>query len=89
LSTRPNFNDNNVTHLIKPILQSQLNRAEYLLLNLLINLLQSIKQVKLEALATAQAYRLHLRVGKKNERGFHPAATNTGKLVSNTRVVKS
>jgi len=34
-------------------LQSQLNRAEYLLLTLLINLLQSIKQVKLEALATA------------------------------------
>jgi len=30
-------------------LQSQLNRAEYLLLTLLINLLQSIKQVKLEA----------------------------------------
>jgi len=34
-------------------LQSQLNRAEYLLLTLMINLLQSIKQVKLEALATA------------------------------------
>jgi len=46
-------------------LQSQLNRAEYLLLTLLINLLQSIKQVKLEALATACHYRLHLRVGVK------------------------
>jgi hypothetical protein len=34
-------------------LQSQLNRAEYLLLILLVNLLQSIKQVKLETLATA------------------------------------
>lgn len=34
-------------------LQSQLNRAEYLLLTLLVNLLQSIKQVKLETLATA------------------------------------
>ena len=34
-------------------LQTQLNRAEYLLLTILINLLQSIKQVKLEALATA------------------------------------
>lgn len=34
-------------------LQSQLNRAEYLLLTLLINLLQSIKLVLLEALATA------------------------------------
>ena len=33
--------------------QSQLNRAEYLLLILLVNLLQSIKQVKLETLATA------------------------------------
>lgn len=34
-------------------LQSQLKRADYLLLILLVNLLQSIKQVKLEALATA------------------------------------
>ncbi len=34
-------------------LQSQLNRAEYLLLTMLVNLLQSVKQVKLEALATA------------------------------------
>lgn len=34
-------------------LQSQLNRADYLLFTLLVNLLQSIKQVKLEALATA------------------------------------
>jgi len=34
-------------------LQSQLNRADYLLLTLLVNLLQSIKQVKLETLATA------------------------------------
>jgi len=34
-------------------LQSQLNRSEYLLLTILLNLLQSIKQVKLEALATA------------------------------------
>jgi hypothetical protein len=34
-------------------LQSQLNQAEYLLLLMLVNLLQSIKQVKLETLATA------------------------------------
>ena len=34
-------------------LQSQLSRADYLLLTLLVNLLQSIKQVKLETLATA------------------------------------
>lgn len=34
-------------------LQSQLNRSEYLLLTMLLNLLQSIKQVKLETLATA------------------------------------
>lgn len=34
-------------------LQSQLNRSEYLLLTILLNLLQSIKQVKLETLATA------------------------------------
>ena len=34
-------------------LQSQLTRAEYLLLSLLVNLLQSIKLVLLETLATA------------------------------------
>ena len=34
-------------------LQTQLNRSEYLLLTILLNLLQSIKQVKLEILATA------------------------------------
>ncbi len=34
-------------------LHTQLNRSEYLLLTILINLLQSIKQVKLETLATA------------------------------------
>ncbi len=34
-------------------LRSQLNRADYLLFTLLVNLLQSIKQVKLETLATA------------------------------------
>jgi hypothetical protein len=34
-------------------LQSQLSRAEYLLLTLLVNLLQSSRQVKLETLATA------------------------------------
>lgn len=34
-------------------LQSQLSRSEYLLLTILLNLLQSIKQVKLETLATA------------------------------------
>ncbi|MBV8886915.1 MAG: hypothetical protein JO235_23375 [Chroococcidiopsidaceae cyanobacterium CP_BM_RX_35] len=34
-------------------LQSQLSRSKYLLLTLLVNLLQSIKQTKLETLATA------------------------------------
>ena len=34
-------------------IQSQLNKSEYLLLTILLNLLQSIKQVKIEALATA------------------------------------
>lgn len=34
-------------------LQSQLSRSEYLLLTILLNLLQSIKQVKIETLATA------------------------------------
>lgn len=50
----------NKTYLMKMLpscyqthLQSQLSRAEYLLLTILVNLLQSIKQVKLETLATA------------------------------------
>ncbi len=50
----------NKTYLMKMLpssyqthLQSQLSRAEYLLLSILVNLLQSIKQVKLETLATA------------------------------------
>ena len=34
-------------------LQSQFRQADYLLLTLLVNLLQSIKKVKLETLATA------------------------------------
>ena len=34
-------------------LESQLKRSEYLTLSILINLLQTIKQVSLEALATA------------------------------------
>lgn len=50
----------NKTYLMKMLplfyqthLQSQLNRAEYLLLIMLVNLLQSLKQVKIETLATA------------------------------------
>lgn len=50
----------NKTYLLKMIpvfyqahLQSQLSRAEYLLLTCLISILQTIKQVRLEALATA------------------------------------
>jgi hypothetical protein len=69
-------------------LRSQLNRADYLLLTLLVNLLQSIKQVKLETLATRCAFRLdfeiqakgattyhyplHLKVGVKKSRDFCP-----------------
>jgi hypothetical protein len=50
----------NKTHLMKMIpifyqahLESQLKRSQYLILSILINLLQSLKQVNLEALATA------------------------------------
>ncbi len=50
----------NKTYLLKMLLtlyqahlQSQLNRADYLLLTCLIQLLQTIKQVRLEALAQA------------------------------------
>lgn len=39
-------------------LQSQLNRAQYLTLTILISLLQSIKQVRLEALANAFPLRI-------------------------------
>jgi len=53
-------------------LQYQLNRAEYLLLTMLVNLLQSIKQVKLETLATALRCPLHLTVGVKD---FIPTLT--------------
>jgi len=53
-------------------LQSQLNRAEYLLLTLLINLLQSIKQVKLEALATALPLPITFESRRKKKRGFCP-----------------
>jgi len=44
--------NDNVTSIHQTHLQSQLNRAEYLLLTLLVGL-QSIKQVRLETLATA------------------------------------
>lgn len=50
----------NKTYLLKMLLtlyqahlQNQLRRADYLLLTCLISLLQTIKQVRLEALATA------------------------------------
>ncbi len=56
--TRPSFV--NKTYLMKMLpafyqahLQSQLSRVEYLLLTCLIQVLQTIKQVRLEALATA------------------------------------
>ncbi len=42
-----------LAELYQSYLRSQLNPAEYLCLQILINLLQSIKQVSLEALATA------------------------------------
>jgi len=48
-------------------LQSQLNRADYLLLTLLVNLLQSIKQVKLET-ATALPLPITFNSRKKVQR---------------------
>jgi len=51
---------------IKPIC-SQLNRADYLLLHL-VNLLQSIKQVKLETLATALPLPITFNSRKKVQR---------------------
>ncbi len=54
------FNNVNKTYLMKMIpvfyqahLKSQLSRAEYLFLQILINVLQTIKNVSLEKLATA------------------------------------
>jgi len=67
-------------------LQSQLNRADYLLLTLLVNLLQSIKQVKLETLATAYRYPLHLTVGAKSPKiSITPAIDAGNNLVSNSQ----
>jgi len=51
-------------------LQSQLSRADYLLLTLLINLLQSIKQVKLETLATALPFPITFESRRKKIQRF-------------------
>lgn len=51
-------------------LQSQLSQAEYLLLTLLINLLQSIKQVKLESLATALPFPIIFESRRKKIQRF-------------------
>jgi hypothetical protein len=52
-------------------LQTQLNRSEYLLLTILINLLQSIKQVKLETLATALPLPITFNSRRKKFRDFY------------------
>lgn len=51
-------------------LQSQLSQAEYLLLTLLVNLLQSIKQVKLETLATALPFPITFNSRRKKIQRF-------------------
>ena len=51
-------------------LQSQLNRSEYLLLTILLNLLQSIKQVKLETLATALPLPITFESRRKKNQRF-------------------
>jgi len=69
-------------------LQSQLNRADYLLLTLLVNLLQSIKQVKLETQQLPYRYPLHLTVGAKSPKiSITPAIDAGNNLVSNSPVL--
>jgi len=51
-------------------LKSQLNRADYLLLTLLVNLLQSIRQVKLESLATALPFPITFESRRKKIQRF-------------------
>ena len=51
-------------------LQSQLSRSEYLLLTLLVNLLQSIKQAKLETLATALPFPIRFESRRKKIQRF-------------------
>lgn len=51
-------------------LKSQLNRTDYLLLTLLVNLLQSIKQVKLETLATALPFPITFESRRKKIQRF-------------------
>jgi hypothetical protein len=48
-----------------------LSLAEYLLLELLINLLQSIKKVSLETLATALPQQFYLRVEERKFKDFY------------------
>ncbi|QXE23410.1 hypothetical protein B6N60_02100 [Richelia sinica FACHB-800] len=50
---KTNLLQNDTAPSIKATLKSQLNRSEYLLLNILLQILQSIKQVNLESLANA------------------------------------
>ncbi|MBV8884348.1 MAG: IS4 family transposase [Chroococcidiopsidaceae cyanobacterium CP_BM_RX_35] len=51
-------------------LQSQLSRSEYLLITLLVNLLQSIKQTKLETLATALSFPITFESRRKKIQRF-------------------
>ena len=56
-------------------LKSQLNQAEYLLLSLLIQLLQTIRQVKLETLATALPLPILFESRRKKLNDFFPSRT--------------
>jgi len=68
-------------------LQSQLNRADYLL-TLLVNLLQSIKQVKLETLATALPLPITFNSRRKSPKiSITPAIDAGNNLVSNSPVL--
>jgi len=67
-------------------LQSQLNRADYLLLTLLVNL--SIKQVKLETLATALPLPITFNSRRKSPKiSITPAIDAGNNLVSNSPVL--
>ena len=52
-------------------LKRELGRTEYLLLKILINLLQSIKTVSIEALATALPIPIFLKVEEREFKDFY------------------
>ena len=58
-------------------LENQLEPSELLVFNILINVLQNIKEVSLEKIATALQYLFYLRVGVKKSKDFYHYLAST------------